>query len=117
MVRPVEKTVVRAPAPEMDRNALYYVSDGYDFVYEPKALYTKIETCSPGHFNAYREDLRVGTRITCRLGKIEDGITEIELQVIEVPGMSNGGDVLVSVGASRSFTPCRTDGSLDEKGK
>ena len=116
MVRPVEKKVYKSPAAEIDRNALYYVSDGYDFIYEPRALYTKIEVTIPGHFNCYREDVRVGTRITCRLGKIEDGITEIELQVIDVPTPAQG-DVSVAVGASRSFTPCRHDGTLEEKGK
>ncbi len=122
MTRPVEREVFKAPKPAFDVNALYYVADGLDWVYEPKTTlsYTKKDVCVPGHFNAYRAELRVGSRITCRLGKIEDGITEFELQVIDRPKDNQSGDVMVSVkGRDGSFTPCRSDGTLaeDEKEK
>ncbi len=58
---------------------------------------------------------RNGSRITCRLGKIADGITEVELQVIECPRSGREGSVIVSVkGRDGSFTPCRSDGTLTE---
>ena len=52
--------------------------------------------------------------ITCRLGKIEDGITEVELQVINCDTQSARVDVEVAVGSSRKFTPCRHDGTLEK---
>ena len=118
MTKPTEKTIVRAPPPAYERNALYYISDGYDFVYEPKLPFTPLEVALPGHFNAYREELRVGTRITCRLGAVEDGITEVELQVIECSVKVKTADVMVATGAHRKFTPVRHDGTQeDEKEK
>ena len=114
MTRPIDKPkVFKAPAPSYDRNSMYSCQDGRDWIYEPLEPFTKVDVCVPGYLNAYREELRVGSRITCRLGEIADGITEVELQVIACPRNVNE-DVLVAVGASRRFTPCRTDGSLDE---
>ncbi len=121
MTRPVEREVFKAPPPAYDVNALYYVSDGLDWVYEPKEVYSKPDIVKPGHFNAYRAELRIGSRITCRIGKVETGIIEYELQVIERPKSDQAGDVMVSVkGRDGSFTPCRHDGgevAEDEKEK
>ena len=120
MTRPQEREVFKAPPPTYDVNALYYVSDGFDWVYEPKEVYSKPDIVKPGHFNAYRNELRVGSRITCRIGKIENGIIEYEVQVIECPRSERQGDVMVSVkGRYGSFTPCRHDGGevVDEKEK
>ncbi len=115
MTRPVDREVFKAPPPAYDRNALYYPADhGGDWIYEPSEPYTKVDVIVPGHFNAYREELRVGCRVTCRLGDIQDGITEVELQVIECPRSERQGDVMVSVkGRDGSFTPCRHDGGAD----
>ena len=116
MTRPVDKPkVFKAPPPTYDRNAMYYVQDGRDWIYEPAEPFTKVDVVRPGHLNAYREELRVGSRITCRLGEIADGITEVELQVIECPRKDRQGDVVVSVkGRDGNFTPVRHDGTLDE---
>ncbi len=98
---------------------MYYVQDGLDWVYEPREPFTKKDVVLPGHFDAYREELRVGSRITCRLGKIEDGITEVELQVIECPRLGikarANTTVVVSLGATRVYTPVRHDGTLIEE--
>ena len=117
MVRPVEIEKFKAPPPAYDRNAMYYVADGLDWIYEPREPYTKIDVCLPGHFDSFREELRVGSRVTCRLGKIADGITEVELQIIECPRSERQGHVMVSVkGRDGKFTPVRHDGALvDEK--
>ena len=96
------------------------IAGGGDWIYEPREPFTKVDVVVPGHFNAYREELRVGCRVTCRLGDIQAGITEVELQVIECPRSERQGDVIVSVkGRDGSFTPCRSDGTLaeDEKEK
>ncbi len=111
MVRPVEIEKFKAPPPTYDRNAMYYVQDGLDWVYEPREPFTKKDVVLPGHFDAYREELRVGSRITCRLGKVLDGITEVELQVIERPQSEKQGHVMVSLGSTREFTPVRHDGT------
>ena len=113
MVRPVEMETFKAPPPSYDRNAMYYVTDGHDWIYEPREPFTKKDVCLPGHFDAYSDELRVGCRITCRLGKIEDGITEVELQVIECPplGKQSEAPVLVSLGSTRVYTPVRHDGT------
>ena len=120
MTRPVDREVVKAAPPAYDRNSLYYPHDhGGDWIYEPREPFTKVDVIVPGHFNAWREELRFGCRVTCRLGKIEDGITEVELQVIECPRSEVQGDVVVSLkGRDGSFTPCRSDGTIsDEKEK
>ena len=115
MTRPAEVKVFKAPKPAYDRNALFLIADSYDWVYEPLETHTKTDICKPGFFDAWRDELKVGARITVRLGKVEDGITEIELQVISAPKSAEG-DVMVSVkGRDGSFTPCRTDGTLTEK--
>ncbi len=115
MTRPVERKVFKAPPPAYDVNALYYIQDGRDWIYEPTEPYTKVDVIVPGHLNAWREELRIGSRITCRLGKIEDGITEVELQVVSCPKSDRLGDVMVSVkGRDGKFAPCRHDGTLDE---
>ena len=113
MTRPAEVKVFKAPKPAYDRNALYYPHDhGGDWVYEPLEPFTKKDVIVPGHFDAYRDDLRVGSRITCRLGDIQDGITEVELQVIECPKRVDD-NIMVSVkGRDGQFTPCRHDGTL-----
>ena len=114
MTKPVGVKVFKAPPPSYDRNAMYYIPDGYDWIYEPSEPFTKVDVVRPGHLNAYREELRIGARITCRLGEIKDGITEVELQVIECP-RETVGDVVVSVkGRDGSFVPVRHDGSLGE---
>ena len=121
MVRPVEVEKFKAPAPTYDRNAMHYMADAYDWVYEPREPFTKKDVVTPGHFNVYSDELRVGSRITCRLGKVQDGITEVELQVIECPplGVKANPDrninVIVSLGSSREFTPVRHDGTATKE--
>ena len=115
MTRPAEVKVFKAPPPTFARNEMYYISDGYDWVYEPDDPFEKIQVSVPCFFNNYRQELHVGTRITCRLGNIQDGITEVELQVIKCDRTNEAVDVEVSVGASRKFTPVRHDGSQTGK--
>ena len=118
MTRPAEVKVFKAPKPAYDVNSLYYVTDGLDWIYEPKEPYTKKDVVVPGHLNGYRAELRVGSRITCRLGPIAEGICELDLQVIECPKSDQAGDVMVSIkGRDGHFTPCRHDGTLAEDEK
>ena len=44
--------------------------------------YSKIEIARAGFFNAYRDELRVGMLIESRLGEIQDGITQVYVQVV-----------------------------------
>ena len=114
MTRPTDPVKVVRAVPSTYRNDLYHTVDGYDWVYENPA-YTKIDVARPGFFNVYREELRVGAIVECRLGEISDGITQVWVQVIVAPKEGEG-DVMVSVGPSRKFTPARHDGTLsDEK--
>ena len=121
-MRPVDPAKVVRAVPSTTRNDLYHSTDGYDFIYENPA-YTKVEVAKPGFFNSFRDELRVGMMIECRLGKIEDGITQVYVQVIEAPKSERLGDVEVSVGGSRKFTPSRHDGTMplepvkDEQGR
>ena len=112
-MRPTDKPKVVRAVPRTDRNDLYHTADGYDWVYENPA-YTKFDVIRPGFFNTFREELRVGAVIECRLGDIADGITQAWVQIIEAPKSELGGDVMVALGPSRKFTPCRTDGTLAE---
>ena len=114
MTKPTDTVAVVRAVVEADRNALYHTMDGYDWIYEPHLPVTKTDVVRPGFFNTNREVLRVGAVIECRLGKIEDGITQLWLQVIEAPRNETEGDVMVAVGPARKFTPCRHDGSLGE---
>ncbi len=117
MTRPVERKVFKAPPPAYDVNSLYYIQDGRDWIFEPAEACTKAQVILPGHLNAWREELRVGSRVTARLGAIEDGIQEVEMQVISCPKSDRLGDVMVSVkGRDGKFTPCRHDGTLDDSG-
>ena len=117
MTRPTDPVKVVRAVPSTYRNDLYHTSDGYDWVYE-NPNYTKIDIARPGFFNAFRDELRVGAIMECRLGEIADGITQLWVQVIVAPKNERGGDIMVSIGPSRKFTPVRTDGTLvDEKEK
>ncbi len=53
--------------------------------------------------------------IECRLGEIADGITQTWVQVIERPKSDLGGDVMVSLGPSKKFTPVRHSGALEDE--
>ena len=44
-----------------------------------------------------------------------DGINQTWVQVIERPKSELGGDVMVSLGPSKKFTPCRHSGALEEE--
>ena len=112
-MKPQGPTKVFKAVPATDRNDLYHTTDGYDFIYENSA-YMKIDVAKPGFFNAYRDELRVGMMVECRLGEIADGITQVFVQVIAAPKNEAGGDIEVSIGSARKFTPCRTDGTLAE---
>ncbi len=116
MTKPTEPEIIRAVRPK-GRNDLYHTVDGYDWIYENSGV-EKIDVCKPGFFNVYRGDMRAGAIIECRLGHMVDGITQVWLQIIEAPLSERAGDVMVSVGPSRKFTPARHDGALeDEKEK
>ncbi len=112
-MKPAGPTIVVKAVPRTDRNDLYHTTDGYDFIYE-NAVYTKIDVAKPGFFNAYRDELRVGMMVECRLGEIADGITQVFVQILAAPKSEIQGDVMVSVGSSRKFTPVRHDGTLAE---
>ena len=103
MTRPAEVKAFRAPAPSWARNEMYYIADAYDFIFEPHDHFEKTQVVVPGFFNEYRGELNVGTRITCRLGKIEDGILELELQVIKTSKTDRQINVEVSVGLLALF--------------
>ena len=113
MTKPPDPVKVIKAVPTDGRNDLYHTVDGYDWVFEHTS-YSKIDVCAPGFFNCYRGMMRAGAVVECRLGVIADGITQVWLQVIRAPKNENSGDVLVSVGPSRKFTPVRHSG-VDEK--
>ena len=115
-MKPAARMKVVKAEPRTDRDDLYHTIDGYDFVYENPG-YTKIDVCRPAFFNVYRDELRVGMMVYCRLGPIADGITTVDLQVIASPKTEISGDVEVSVGGSRKFTPSRTDHTLEADDK
>ena len=98
------------------RDDLYHTVDGYDWVYENSAA-TKLDVSKPGFFNTYREEMRAGAMIECRLGHFVDGITQVWLQIIAAPRSEGEGDVLVAIGPSRKFTPVRHDGALEDEEK
>ena len=115
-MKPQEPTKVVKALPIKSRNELYHTVDGYDFIYE-HSDYTKLDVAKPGFFNQFRDELQVGMVVECRLGQIGDGITQLFLQVIASP-KEGVGDVMVSVGPARKFTPVRHDGTLaDDKEK
>lgn len=116
MTKPISPEIVRAVRPT-GRDDLYHTVDGYDWIYENSAA-TKLDVSKPGFFNCYREEMRLGAMIEARLGHFADGILQLWLQVIEAPKSEQAGDVMVSIGPSRKFTPVRHDGALeDEKEK
>ncbi len=88
------------------------VIDTYDRVLRAADV-AKIDVCKPGFFNEYRSELTEGTMIDCRIGGIEDGITRVSLMVIDCPQSDLAGDVLVAVGESKKYTPCRHDGKIE----
>ena len=114
-MKPQEKTKVVRAVPSVNKSDLYHTMDGYEFIYETTAPHSKVDVAVPGFFNIWRDELRVGMVIECRLGPIADGITQVWLQVIAAPKNDIQGDVMVSVGPSKSFTPCRHDGSLTKE--
>ena len=69
MTRPTDPVKVVRAVPSTYRNDLYHTMDGYDWVYENPA-YSKIDVARPGFFNVYREELRVGAIIECRVGRV-----------------------------------------------
>ena len=114
MTKPISmEPPVRAVRPT-GRDDLYHTTDGYDWIYENSEA-TKIDVARPGFLNVYREEMRAGAIIECRLGHMADGITQVWLQIIEAPRSERSGDVMVSVGPSRKFTPSRTDGTLEDE--
>ena len=115
MTKPADATVIRAVRPT-GRNDLYHNVDGYDWVFENSDA-TKLDVVRPGYFNVYREEMRPGAMIECRLGHFVDGITQVWLQIIAAPKGEGEGDIMVSVGPSKKFTPARTDGTLEDEEK
>ena len=112
-MKPQGPTKVIKAVPRTDRNDLYHTTDGYDFIYE-NSTYTRVDAIKPGFFNAYRDELRRGMIIECRLGEIDDGIDQGFVQVMRSPKSEVLGDVEVSTGPWRKFTPVRHDGTLAE---
>ena len=112
-MRPADKPPVIRAVPSTSRNDLYHTTDGYDWVYEHED-YSKIDVAKPGFFDAFRDELRVGMMIECRLGPIADGIVQLWVQIISAPKKEGEGPIMVAVGSSRKFTPARHDGSIAE---
>ena len=112
MTKPTETKVFKAVRPT-GHNDLYHTADGYDWIFENTEA-TKLDVCKPGFFNTYREEMRAGAIIECRLGDMADCITQVWLQIIEAPLSAGTGDVIVSVGPSKRFTPVRHGGELED---
>ena len=116
-MKPQGQTEVIKAAPRSYREDLYHTVDGYDFIYE-NTNSAKIDVVRPGFFNQFRDELQVGVMVECRLGRIADGITQVFAQIIASPKSDREGDVMVSVGPSRKFTPVLHGGTqADEKEK
>ena len=88
--------------------------DSYDCVLRDENA-TKADVIKPGFFNQHRSELIVGTVINCRLGHPCDGINFGYVQVISCPDAVREGDVEVSVGPFKKFTPVRHHGALEDE--
>ena len=101
-------------APEREREPLGKISDGTCcnayFLHDRFA--TVEEVCAPGFFDFMRDTFRSGKQkgvchfVTAYLGEISDGLTQVELQVLDAPSPS-GGPVIMAVGNVQRFEPAK----------
>jgi hypothetical protein len=100
------------PAPE--REPLSKISDGTcvnSYFFHDKFA-TVEEVCAPGFFDFMRSTFQSGSKkgvchfVSAYLGKIEDGLTEVQLQVLAVPSQSEG-PVIMAVGRIQEFKPAK----------
>ena len=114
-----------SPTPTRLEEPLPHLSDGtaVNCYYHRSKTDTVRDVCRPGRFDFMRESFRSGAHkgvihmVKCMLGNAEDGLTEIDLHLVEAPG-SYSGPVIMAKGAVRKYSPVRHDAeSADEETK
>lgn len=98
------------PAPE--REPLCKMADGTvvnHYYFRDKTL-TVDDVSAPGFFNFMRDCFRSGGgkgvvhMVTCHLGEVTEGLTEVDLHLVAAPG-SYTGTVLMAVGPVKRYKP------------
>ena len=100
--------------PEPDREPLCKMADGTacNHYYMHSKFDTVEMVTAPGYFNFMRDTFRSGRQkgvvhlVSCYLGKIEDGLKEVQLQLLDAPSPS-GGPVVMAVGNIQRFEPAK----------
>ena len=102
------------PAP--DREPLCKMADGTACNhYYMHSKFDTVEMVSmPGYFDFMRDTFRSGKQkgvvhlVSCFLGVIEEGLTQVELQLLDAPSASSG-PVVMAVGRVTRFEPVKAD--------
>ncbi len=99
-------------APQVEREPLSKMADGTacNHYYMHSKLDTVEMVSMPGYFDFMRDTFRSGKQkgvvhlVSCYLGEIGDGLTQVELQLLDAPSPS-GGPVIMAVGPVTRFAP------------
>lgn len=79
------------------------------YYFRDKTL-TVDDVSAPGFFNFMRETFRSGGgkgvihMVTCQLGEVAEGLTEVDLHVVSAPGSYNG-KVVMAAGPVKHYKP------------
>ena len=102
--------------PPPEREPLGKVSDGtccnIYFLHDKFATVEMIT--APGFFDFMRDTFRSGKKkgvvhlVTAYLGLIEDGLTQVDLQLLDAPSLS-GGPVIMAAGNIQRFESAKAD--------
>ena len=104
------------PAKPAPQEPLPHISDGTSInqYYHRSRTDTVRDVCRPGHFDFMRDTFRSGAKmgvvhmVKCMLGEVVDGLTEVDLHLVEAPSPYSG-PVLMAKGAARKYTPVKHD--------
>jgi hypothetical protein len=102
--------------PERAREPLDKFSDGtaVNHYYFRSKTDTVATVTAPGFFNFMRETFSSGIKkgivhfVTCHLGEVSDGLTQVDLHVVDVPTQFSG-PVLMAAGSVNHFEPVKAD--------
>ena len=102
--------------PEQHREPLDKFSDGtaLNHFYFRSKTDTVAEVSAPGFFDFMRDTFRSGRQqsvvhfITCLLGEIADGLTQVELHLVDAPSQFSG-PVVMAAGDVKKFKPFKAD--------
>jgi hypothetical protein len=98
--------------PQPMREPLCQMHDGTSVnVYYLRSKTDTVEdVSSPGFFDFMRDNFRSGDwrgvihMVRCHLGEVKDGLTEVDLHVVDAPSPS-GGPVVMALGPVKKFKP------------